>query len=63
MFKIDKTDSNLCTFCEVEEETIFHLIWQCPVVKQFLDGFVRHCHQKDIVLNLDGNTFIFGYMS
>lgn len=37
MYKIGKTDINACNFCKEEEETIYHLIWECPIAKRFLE--------------------------
>ena len=32
-FKENQTDR--CTFCNSQSETIFHLLWDCPIVKEF----------------------------
>ena len=34
-------NSPLCTFCENEEETICHLLWNCPTVKEFWQELQR----------------------
>ena len=34
MKKLKLTDSNLCTFCKLEAETIEHLFVDCPYVKK-----------------------------
>lgn len=62
MYKIGITDTNKCTFCkeEEEEETIYHLIWECPIVQRFLEQLHSICISKDIELNLSNDTFIFG---
>ena len=30
------SDTPLCTYCNLEDETIEHLFWQCNVIKQYL---------------------------
>lgn len=59
MYKISITDTNKCTFCK-EKETIYHLIWECPIVQRFLEQLYSMCVSKDIELNLSDETFIFG---
>lgn len=39
-------DTNLCTFCENAEETIYHLLWECPKVQHLLAEFVGVCKSK-----------------
>lgn len=36
MYKIGKVYSRLCNFCYNEEETIYHLMWNCQTVQQLL---------------------------
>lgn len=43
-----------------EEETINHLIWECPIVQRFLEQLHSICISKDIEINLSNDTFIFG---
>ncbi len=31
------TNSSLCTFCKVDEETVEHLFWYCTVIRKFWD--------------------------
>lgn len=60
MYKIGITDTNKCTFCKEEEETIYHLIWECPIVQRFLEQLHSICISTDIELNLSNATFISG---
>ena len=41
LLKINKTESNRCTFCKVFPETILHLFWECISVKNFWNSFVQ----------------------
>lgn len=62
MYKVEITDTctNKCSFCKGEEETIYHLIWECPIFQRFLEQLHSICISKDIELNLSNDTFIFG---
>lgn len=53
MYKIRITDTNKnkCTFCKEEEETVYHLIWECPIVRRFLEQLHNMLVLKDIKKN------------
>ena len=51
-------DSNLCTFCKIEKETLQHLFVDCAKVKVFWEkvstlilGFSQTLNFKNIILN------------
>ena len=59
LFLMGKKDSQICTFCHRDPETIEHLFWECPMTSSFL---------LDSELLFFGNQFIlkkqdyfFGY--
>ena len=61
--KIKLADSNLCTFCQCEVETISHLFWYCKHTQAFwkqfmelLNGKCPHIHN----MNLDLQLVLFG---
>lgn len=60
MFKIGKVESKLCNLCHNEEETICHLMWNCPTVQQLLINFINLCQTKNIDIELNQDTFMFG---
>ena len=35
LYRINKTDDNLCEYCHEQPETVFHLFVQCEEAKQF----------------------------
>ena len=39
-------DSDLCNFCNEEQESTEHLFWECREVKTFWDEFVRCFKEK-----------------
>ena len=43
---INISESNACTFCKHDVETIVHLFWQCPVTQNFLKHIDRELHDK-----------------
>ena len=38
---IQLSDSNTCTFCDRDVETIKHLFWECPVTQRFIQNIDR----------------------
>jgi predicted mannosyl-3-phosphoglycerate phosphatase (HAD superfamily) len=53
----------MCSFCRAGEETIYHLLWDCPIVQQLLSEFVNLCNSKSIFLELNAKTFILGELN
>jgi len=56
-------DSDRCTFCKHDQETIVHLFWQCPIIRQFWTDVMMwlksHCaHMYN--LEFDEILIIFG---
>ena len=37
--KINLNDNDLCSFCQLEEETLIHLFWNCTVTSCFWNNF------------------------
>ncbi len=61
--KIGKIDSNICTFCEDSEETIFHIFCECPIVLTFWGKIVQWIKQKlNITLVIDKEMQLFGIL-
>ena len=40
LFKIKYIDSDTCSFCNIETETITHLLWDCIYINPLLGEFV-----------------------
>ena len=59
--KIGKIESNLCTFCNVSDETIAHIFCECPIVSDFWRN-VAAWIKEEINLNfiLDAEMKLFG---
>ena len=39
LHRINKIDNNICSYCQKETESIFHLLCTCDIVKEFWDDF------------------------
>ena len=61
--KIGKIESNLCTFCKSEEETLFHLFCTCPITQVFWDRVLTWIKNKlNLTLVLDNQMKLFGIL-
>ena len=62
-------DTNMCTFCKKEVETLKHLFWQCSFVQTFWKSVKKWCILKlKVYVQSVSNLFIqstvfFGEMS
>ena len=57
------TDSDKCSFCKTEEETVEHYLWDCVHVRSFWSDFVnllkREC-ENCATLTLSKEMVLFG---
>ena len=59
--KLKLTDSNLCTFCKLEAETIEHLFVDCPYVKEIWDAVEDMLLDRfNIPIALNKTNVLFG---
>ena len=56
--KISNTD--LCSFCKIEKETLTHLFWECPIVADFIVDIKNCFHRSDIAFEIDCKSFLLG---
>ena len=52
--KVDIVDNNLCTFCDLEIETLEHLFYHCTAIifgKKFLNGLSRPIRRNVMLLS------------
>ena len=47
LFKINKKDSNVCTFCKNDEETLIHLFCNCYCVISFWNSIIDWIKEKN----------------
>ena len=63
LFKIKIVNSKMCTFCQREEETIEHILWECEYVQAFLNEFELYVEQKtNLQLVFTKKSFILGIL-
>ena len=62
LFKINKIDSNRCSFCEQASESIKHLFINCPKVKEFWDTLKLWLQPNgNVNLNITDKNIIFAW--
>ena len=61
---INKIDSNLCSYCQLQEEAIKHLFLECQVVKQFWHQLKAWLEtQVNVSFQIDDRTILFSFQS
>ena len=61
LFKIGITESELCTFCNTDKETIEHLFYDCYITKQFITEVCEWLSDNlNYNLVIDRKTMLFG---
>ena len=50
----------LCTLCQISNETIVHLLWNCCKTQQFINDITHWLNSYNIHCNLTEEYFIFG---
>ena len=48
--KINLKDNDLCSFCQIEEETLIHLFWNCTVTSCFWHDLTQWLQNNEISL-------------
>ena len=60
LFKISFRTDDVCTFCEAEPETLYHILHQCPHSRRFWNDFESYCRRlsnQQVRLSLQNVTF------
>ena len=50
--KMNIVDSDKCSFCHLEKESIQHIFWKCQHVQTFWDAFEKFVNEKCEIVNL-----------
>ena len=62
LFRAGITDSDICSLCATEKQTINHLLYHCTVSKAFWDRFASWWYQKfKQVVNLNESNILYGW--
>ena len=69
LFEWKLKDTNLCSFCDRQIETIFHLLWDCTEIQSFWElvfDWLKEVtdtnitfNSKEILLGIDDNNLVF----
>ena len=62
LVKLGKKDSSNCTVCDSEEETIYHLFWECRNVKDLLHRIENIFVENNVPIHFSDRTFLFGVL-
>ena len=63
LHKCKIVQSSLCDLCNMHNETIIHLFWECPVSQAFWSNFSRFLEENNIVVHVDYLTIALGVFS
>ena len=64
LFKIGYRADDVCTFCEAEPETLYHILYQFPYSRQFWNDFESYwCLLSNQQVRLSLQNVIFGIIS
>ena len=62
LFKMNIVNSELCSFCEAEPETIIHLLCSCRKVKQLWSSVQQSCSKCFFLPDLSPQTAVPGFL-
>ena len=54
------SNTNICTFCQKENETLIHLFWECTVVQKLMSDLIDTAKTQDTSFEPDVQTFVLG---
>ena len=60
LFKMKITDNPLCSFCNLSEETLEHLFYKCPKIKNIIQYISQKLKEHHSPINLDEITILLG---
>ena len=61
LFKIGFRTDDVCTFCEAEPETLYHILYQCPYSRRFWKDFESYwCRLSNQQVRLSLQNVMFG---
>ena len=62
LFRAGITESDICSLCAIEKQTLNHLLYHCTVSKAFWDRFTSWWYQKfNQVLFLTESNILYGW--
>ena len=60
MYRIGKSESPMCTFCNEDSETLYHILWECKIVKDYLKDIATYLNDEySLTINFTVQSWIF----
>ena len=59
LWRMNLRENSLCSFCGIQDETLDHLFWECPVVSNFILDTEQEILGQQFILSKQ--DFYFGY--
>lgn len=64
LHRIGRSLSPLCTFCKVCNETLYHILWECSAVQDYIREITTYFQEKaNIVFHFTAESWIFPRLS
>ena len=62
LYNMKVSNSENCTFCQAEKDSIQHIFWKCPCIKRFWQTFQQTVNETIVNMNLSltENIILFG---
>ena len=63
-FAMSQINSNKCRLCQIHEESLFHMFYDCDITKQFHNNLRKWIENKTkFKIPVDALTYILGYLT
>ena len=60
LYRIGKSQSSLCTFCKTNQETLYHVLWDCTFVQIYVKAIAAYLKDKcNVKLTLKSQSWFF----
>ena len=60
LFRIGKGETPLCTFCNANDETLYHILWDCGVVQNYLKEIISYFKETyNLIINFTVQCWFF----
>ena len=63
LYRIGKSESAICTFCNLHDETLCHFLWECAVVKEYIKEITFLKDKCDIATTFTSQSWFFPRIS
>lgn len=63
LFRIGKGETPLCTFCNSNDETLYHILWDCSTIQNYLKDITFFKETYNITINFTVEGWFFPRVS